>query len=178
MPAMRGTCHVASSNQMPRRSRPPPTCTPSSRCRIAQRARDAVGHQLESKLSCVAAAALLGLDYVDIPFVRVRGWDASLEGVVDFAQAFPSRPPGAPTHHRRPGSSSWWPLATGPLETICGLTDIADSWFRKIERRNVTCCNELICARLGSFCKNLARASTFHSADLRFALHRCGQQLL
>ena len=120
-------------------------CTPG-RCRIASRGRDAFGHQLEAKLSCVAAARLLGLDYIDIPFARTgKSWDVALADVVDLAGAFPGWVPhSTPTHHRRPASSLWWPMATGPLAKVCQRADLADSWFSRVERRNLTCCQELV----------------------------------
>ena len=41
------------------------------RCLITQSGRDGVGHQLEGKLSCIAMAPLLGMQYVHKPFWHV-----------------------------------------------------------------------------------------------------------
>lgn len=118
-------------------------CTPGP-CRLACRGRDSFGHQLEAKLSCVATAALIGAEYIDIPFVRLRDWEPGLEDVVRFSEAFPIKPQGTTTHSRRPGSSTWWPVATGPLHEVCLRADMADSWFSRVARRNYTCCREHI----------------------------------
>ena len=43
-------------------------CTPGV-CRIGQQSFDGFGHQMESKLTCIAAALALGLEFVHLPFV-------------------------------------------------------------------------------------------------------------
>ena len=70
------------------------TCTPAP-CRITQRGWDGFGHQLDGKLTCIAAAAALSIEYVHVPFKRVkvrRGakpvhWDDATE-LEDFIESF------------------------------------------------------------------------------------------
>lgn len=92
----------------------------------------------------MAAAATLGLQYVHIPFIQLRGWESEDADSIPFSDIFSAKPTGTRMHHRRPGSSTWWPLATGPLSKVCQSPDLAESWFRRVERRNLTCCTEYV----------------------------------
>lgn len=45
-----------------------PAASTSKRCMISCRGDDGLGHQIEAKLTCVAVAHMLGLEYIHMPF--------------------------------------------------------------------------------------------------------------
>ena len=132
-------------------------CTPGV-CRIGQQSFDGFGHQMESKLTCIAAALALGLEFVHLPFVgKAHGEDPrEMERFMDLGRLF--RPLARPLRRvkRYPSSWSTWPFA-GPcrfcmnsanLSHTCDQTHFAPSWLRKIETnrsfRADACCAERV----------------------------------
>ena len=132
-------------------------CTPGV-CRIGQQSFDGFGHQMESKLTCIAAALALGLEFVHLPFVgKAHGEDPrEMERFMDLGRFF--RPLARPMRRvkRYPSSWSTWPFA-GPcrfcmnsanLSHTCDQTHFAPSWLRKIETnrsfRADACCAERV----------------------------------
>ena len=88
-------------------------CTPGV-CRIGQQSFDGFGHQMESKLTCIAAALALSLEFVHLPFVgKAHGEDPrEMERFMDLGRLF--RPLARPMRKvkRYPSSWSTWPFAT------------------------------------------------------------------
>lgn len=127
-------------------------CTPG-RCRIATSlSSDGFGHQLDAKFSCVAAAAVLGLQYVHTPFLKPQSpkpWDdpSQFEDVVRFSEAFPRWQPGQKMVRRRPGASPWWPMGNQVpgflLAKLC-QAEYASTWFGRVEQKNISCCREVV----------------------------------
>jgi hypothetical protein len=132
-------------------------CTPGV-CRIGQQSFDGFGHQMESKLTCIAAALALSLEFVHLPFVgKAHGEDPrEMERFMDLGRLF--RPLARPMRKvkRYPSSWSTWPFATpcrfcmnsANLSHTCDLTHFAPSWLRKTETnrsfRADVCCAERV----------------------------------
>tara|TARA_B110001452_G_scaffold152919_1_gene127240 strand:- start:149 stop:1267 length:1119 start_codon:yes stop_codon:yes gene_type:complete len=116
------------------------------------------GHQLDAKLSCVAVAAALGLDYVHVPFRSTSTkpgkptvyWDDAkpLEGFYAFDQLYPVWRSGMRSRSRFPTSPAWWPFNTGnfnsDLNGACSAAHFDQSWFRLVEKGEQTCCKEYV----------------------------------
>lgn len=133
---------------------PPPPCPPSA-CRITQTSFDGFGHQLEAKLSCIAAAAALNLTYFHAGFKgHAHGEDArEQEAFMSFGTLFPvlnkSR---MAVVTRKPSSTSTWPFARpcrycqskANLSHACAKTHHAPGWLMKAATsakfREEVCC--------------------------------------
>ena len=129
--------------------------TQACRCRIGQRSFDGFGHQLESKLTCIAAARALGADYVHIRFAgKAHGENVSdFESFLEFAHLYPVRS----AQHTIQRQSSWatWPfpracrfcLNRANLSRTCSESYYSTkkpSWLRRLETdapfRTAKCC--------------------------------------
>lgn len=91
-----------------------PDSMPTCRCAIAQRSYDGFGHQLEAKLTCIAAAHSLGLDYVHVPFSgRAHGEDPTeAEAHMGFSRAYQVfRNKLHVFALRRPDAAATWPFS-------------------------------------------------------------------
>lgn len=118
----------------------PATASP---CKIGQISYDGFGHQLESKMSCLAAAVHLGAEYIHVPFRgRAHGEDVKgQEQFMGFATMFRKLSPPMRTVPRKPSSAPTWPfnkpcrfcLARGNLSSTCAQTHYLPSWIRKAE---------------------------------------------
>ena len=133
------------------------TCTPAP-CRITQRGWDGFGHQLDGKLTCIAAAAALSIEYVHVPFKRVkvrRGakpvyWDdaTELEDFMQLGRLHATWRRGMRSHSRFPAAYPWFPYTTskynGSLGQACSSESYGKSWFVQLQQRNVSCCAERV----------------------------------
>ena len=124
-------------------------------CHIGQISFDGFGHQLESKMMCIAAAMHLGLRYVHVPFQgKAHGESAEEpENLMGFSLAYPSFNRSSMHHVRRkPSSAATWPFARpcryclnrANLTSTCASTHYTPSWLRKVETnasfRQAVCC--------------------------------------
>lgn len=132
-------------------------CTPGV-CQIGQQSFDGFGHQMESKLTCIAAALALGLEFIHLRFIgKAHGEDPQeMERFMDLGRIF--HPLARPMRQFKRFPSSWstWPFATpcrycmnsANLSRTCELTHLAPSWLRKIETNQTfradVCCAERV----------------------------------
>lgn len=140
-----------------------PSCTsPRSRaggsCLVGQVSQDGFGHQLESKLSCLAASLLVpDAEYVHVPFAgKAHGEDVhEFETLMGFGRFFRTlnRSSQLRARLRAPSPSSSWPfhrpcrycMNRGNLSQTCQGSFHRPSWLRHAELdavfRKSTCCS-------------------------------------
>ena len=113
-------------------------------CRISQRSFDGMGHQLEAKMGCIAAAATLPqMEYVHIGFRQSHSHGESMaqvEASLGLNRSFRAFDEKAMTMiHRRPGAVNTWPfmfpcthcMSRANLSRACAETWHKPSWLHR-----------------------------------------------
>ena len=130
-------------------------------CAIGQQSYDGFGHQLESKFTCIAAALIVGAEYVHVPFRgKAHGENVTeVEHFMGFASIFRTlnlSTGSLSMRLRAPSPSSAWPfkrpcrycMNKGNLTDTCGLTYHKPSWLRRAESESAfrasTCCKDTV----------------------------------
>jgi hypothetical protein len=128
----------------------PHECVPGS-CKLSSGSWDGFGHQLDAKLSCIASAAQLGMEYIHVPFRGHAHGEALrlLDELLAFNRSFRAFEVGMRTNWRQRAAPSWWPAPYG-RKRACDSHVYHMSWLRLFETNAswraswALCCEDVV----------------------------------
>jgi hypothetical protein len=121
-------------------------------CKLSSGSWDGFGHQLDAKLSCIAVAAHLGIEYIHVPFRGhahgTRSQMEALESMLGFNESFRQSDPGLRIQPRQRAAPSWWPAPYG-RSGACSGKPYQLGWLRQMEllHNNASwapCCKDVL----------------------------------